>query len=109
MRINDREVGFAWTTGAYVDYNDWVVNHTNASVSRARLERAVIMSAEYNRINKDKDAKPLTVGEIRDLPVYVMEEIFTETDRIVERDSKRTVETKEDTNGKNVKSEQKSS
>ena len=104
MEINGREVGFAWTTGAYVDYNDWIVRNANASVVRARVQRAVIMNAEYNRINKDKDAKALTVSEIRDLPVYVTEELFALTDEIVKRDGKREVETKDDPEQKNAES-----
>ena len=102
MRINDREVGFAWTTGAYVDYNDWVVKNMNSSSIRARVQRAVIMNEEYIRIHKD-GTKPLTVGEIRDLPVYVTEELFALTEEIVKRDSKREVET-EEPKGKNAKS-----
>ncbi|MDO4749983.1 MAG: hypothetical protein Q4A39_03985 [Eubacteriales bacterium] len=103
MRINGREVGFAWTTGAYVDYNDWIVRNTSASVTRARIERAAIMNAEYNRIHKDEATKPLTVAEIRDLPVYVTEELFKVTDEVVERESKREVET-EESKEKNAKS-----
>ena len=104
MEINGREVGFAWTTGAYVDYNDWIVRNASASVVRARVQRAVIMNAEYNRINKDKDAKALTVSEIRDLPVYVTEELFALTDEIVKRDGNREVETKDDPEQKNAES-----
>ena len=103
MIINDREVGFAWTTGAYVDYNDWIVRNTSASVTRARIERAAIMNAEYNRIHKDAATKPLTVAEIRDLPVYVTEELFKATDEVVEREGKREVET-EEPKEKNAKS-----
>ena len=103
MIINDREVGFTWTTGAYVDYNDWIVRNTSASVTRARIERAAIMNTEYNRIHKDAATKPLTVGEIRDLPVYVTEELFKVTDEVVERESKREVET-EEVKEKNAKS-----
>lgn len=102
MRINNREVQFAWNTGAFVDYNDWIVRNTSASVTRAKVQRAVIMNAEYNRIHK-VEGPVLTIDEIRDLPVYVMEELFAETDAVVERDSKRQVETAE-AKGKNAKS-----
>lgn len=102
MKINNREVGFAWTTGAFVDYNDWIVRNTSASVTRAKVQRAVIMNAEYNRVNK-VEGPVLTIDEIRDLPVYVMEDLFAETDAIVDRDSKRQVEAQEP-KGKNAKS-----
>jgi hypothetical protein len=103
MVINNRQVGFAWTTGAFVDYNDWVVRNQQASVARAKLQRAVIMNAEHLRIHKSKEA-PLTIEELRDLPVYAMEELLAETDAVIERDSKREIETKESKTGKNVKS-----
>lgn len=102
MKINEREVGFAWTTGAYVDYNDWIVRNTSASVTRAKVERAVLMNAEFNRIHKDEATKPLTTGEIRDLPVYMTEELFALTDEIVKRDGQRQIET-EEPKGKNAK------
>ena len=102
MIINDREVGFAWTTGAYVDYNDWIVKNTNVSVIRARVQRAIFMNEEYIRIHKD-GTKPLTVSEIRDLPVYVTEELFALTDEIVKRDGQRQVEA-EEPKGKNAES-----
>lgn len=94
MKINGREVGFAWTAGAFVDYNDWIVRNASSSVVRAKIQRAVIMQAEFNRIHKDS-TKALTIDEIRDLPVYDLEDLFSETDRIVETDGKRQVETKE--------------
>ncbi len=103
MVINGREVGFTWNTGAYVDYNDWIVRNSSASVARAKVQRAVLMNTEYNRINKDPESKPLTVEEIRELPVYDFEALLAETDKIVERDGKRQIETAE-SKGKNAKS-----
>lgn len=94
MTINGREVGFAWTSGAYVDYNDWIVRNASSSVVRARIQRAIIMQAEYNRVHNDS-TELMTVGEIRDLPVYELEDLLAETDRIVETEGKRQVETKE--------------
>lgn len=102
MKVNGREIGFAWTAGAYVDYNDWIVRNSNSSVVRARVQRVIIMNEEYNRIHNDS-AKALTVEEIRGLPVYELEDLFAETDRIVEADGKRQVETKEP-KGKNAES-----
>ena len=37
MIINDREVKFFYSIDAYCRYNDWVVAHQNASVSRAMI------------------------------------------------------------------------
>ena len=102
MMINGREVGFAWTSGAYVDYNDWIVRNASSSVVRAKIQRAIIMQAEYNRVHMDS-TKELSVEEIRDIPVYDLEDLFAETDRIVETEGKRQVETKEP-KGKNAKS-----
>lgn len=102
MTINGREVGFAWTSGAYVDYNDWIVRNASSSVVRAKIQRAIIMHAEYNRIHKDS-TELMTVGEIRDLPVYELEDLFAETDRIVDTEGKRQVET-EEPKEKNAKS-----
>lgn len=94
MTINGREVGFAWTSGAYVDYNDWIVRNASSSVVRARIQRAIIMQAEYNRVHNDS-TELMTVGEIRDLPVYELEDLLAETDRIVKAEGERQVETKE--------------
>ena len=93
MKVNDREVGFVWTVGAFCDYNDYVVANSGVSVARANVEKAAAMSREYSRIHAG--TKPLTVEEINALPVYVMAEILAEVEKAETEGSVRTVETEE--------------
>ena len=103
MIIGDREVRFFYSIDAYCRYNDWVVAHQNASVSRAMIEQAIIMNHAYNRANGIDESEDLTYEEIKDLPFAVFSQLTKEAEDQKKADSEISVETK-DTKGKNAKS-----
>jgi macrodomain Ter protein organizer (MatP/YcbG family) len=95
MIINDREVKFFYSIDAYCRYNDWVVAHQNASVSRAMIEQAILMNQAYNRAHGIDETQDLTYAEIKDLPFSVFNQLTKEADDQKKADSEVTVETKE--------------
>lgn len=102
MIIGDREVKFFYSVDAYCRYNDWVIAHQNASVSRAMIEQAIIMNQAYNRANGIDASEDLTYDEIKDLPFSVFSQLTKEADNQKKADSEISVETKEPKR-KNVK------
>lgn len=90
MKINGREVGFAFTIGSYCDISDYVVKNPDVSSATARLHKAVFMNRAYNELN-EIDEPELTVDELRKLPGHVMVNLISEMDAVEEEDKKRTV------------------
>ena len=94
MKINNREVMFAYSIGAHCDFSDWVVTHQDSSGARAQVVKAVMMHKAYLDQTGEK-VEPLTEKEVRGLPVYVLKEMIEEMKAAEARDSERTVEVDE--------------
>lgn len=91
MKINNKEVGFIYTTGVFCDYSDYIVSHPDVSTATARLYEAEIMSREYAKLHDD--AEPITVEELRGLMVYEMQEVVEAVKQAESEGSARKVET----------------
>ena len=91
MKLNGREVGFAYTIGAHCDIADYVVAHPDVSAATARLYKAIYMNRAYNEVH-DTNTDELTIKELRALPMWQMEEMTAEMDEAEKNDSTRTVE-----------------
>lgn len=96
MKIGDREVKFAWTTGAFSDYHDWVLANQNLSGAHAQIYKAVVMHRAYLDTHPDTGVKPVTEKEVRALPFYIFKELMEEMKEAEARDSERTVEIAEE-------------
>lgn len=92
MKINNREVGFLWSVGAFCDYNDFLVANPETSIARANMKKAVLMSQAYCDAN---GGEPLTEKELASQPVYIIDELFPAIKKAEEEGSVRTVETQE--------------
>ena len=95
MKINDREVCFAYTTGAHCDFSDWVVTHQDSSAAHAQIVKACIMHRAFLEMTGDKTTSALTEKEVRNLPVYEFKAMLEEIKVAEARDSERTVEVAE--------------
>lgn len=95
MILNGREVHFFYSIDAYCSYNDWVIAHQNAAVSRGVIERAIIMNKAYNRVHGIDESEDLTYDELKALPFAVYNELVKEVDEQIKKDSTITIETKE--------------
>lgn len=93
MEINGREVGFAWTVGAYCDYSDYVAAHEKVSVARANVRQALAMNKAYNELNDIKTGA-LTEKELLKLPFSALTKIQKEMEKVMAEDSKTTVDIK---------------
>lgn len=91
MKINGRDVHFAYTIGAKCDFEDWYVMHENSSVSTAIVERALIMNRAWINANNPKE-KPLTREELRNLPANEFDALAAALDVQEKKDSRQTVE-----------------
>lgn len=95
MKINDREVRFAYTTGAHCDFSDWVVTHQDSSGAHAQVVKAVMMHKAFLEMTGDKTTPALTEKEVRGLPLYEFKQLIEEMKAAEARDSERTVEVDE--------------
>lgn len=93
MKVNGKEIGFAYTIGAYCDINDYVVANPDVSAATANLHKAVFMNRAYNDMHGSSDE--ITVEELRKLPIRDMEELLAEMKAAEQAGSARTVETEE--------------
>lgn len=93
MKIHDKEIGFLWSIGAYCDYNDYVVSHSEVSVATADLYKAEFMSRAYAKANEG--AEVITVDELRTMMLYDLKDILDAVKAAEAEGSKRTVETVE--------------
>lgn len=100
MTINGREIHFAYTTWAYVEYNEWLVKNPDVSVAKARVQLAIIMHKAYLDANGIKGEKCLTPEELYPLPVGRLEMLLKEAENQRAEDSKTDIEVE----GKNAKS-----
>ncbi len=101
MYLNGREVKFAYTAAAYLDYNDYLVKNEQVSLAMARVQLAVIMNRAYLKTEGIKDVKPITVEELLPLKYAELEELLQEAELQRKEDSTQTVEVKEK-NGKSA-------
>lgn len=92
MKINDKEVGFLWSVGAFCDYNDYLVANPEVSIARANIKKAVLMNKAYCEVY---GGEPLTEAELTSQPVYVIDELFPAIKKAEEEGTVRTVETQE--------------
>lgn len=92
MKINNREVGFLWSVGAFCDYNDFLVANPDVSIARANIKKAVLMNKAYCEAN---GGEPITEKDLASQPVYVIDELFPAIKAAEEAGSVRTVETQE--------------
>ena len=103
MKINGKEFGMFYSTGAHCAWNNYLVANPKVGVSEATVMRAVFMHDAYNKANGIKESNPVTKETIMNLPYAILEELEKEVEAQVERDSKVTVEL-EEKKGKNGKS-----
>lgn len=93
MKINGKEIGFAYTIGAYCDINDYVVANPDVSAATANLHKAVFMNRAYNEIHGTSDT--ITVTELRGLPIGELEKLLAEMKAAEQEGSTRQVEAEE--------------
>ena len=103
MKINGKEFGMFYSTGAHCAWNNYLVANPNVGVSEATVMRAVFMHDAYNKANGIKESNPVTKEAIMKLPYSVLQELEKAVDEQVKKDSLVTVET-EEPKGKNGKS-----
>lgn len=92
MEINGKEFGMAYTVGAHVRWNSYIVSHQQSAFAEAQFEKALIMHDEWCRINKVPDGKKVTKAELLAQPFRVFEEITQLCDAQVKADGEQTVE-----------------
>lgn len=90
MKINGKDVYFAYTVGAYCDFSDYVVKNPEVSTATATLHKAVFMARAYNLAN-GIDGE-LTIDELRAMPAADMVMLKAELDKAEKEGSQRTVE-----------------
>ena len=81
MRINGREVHFAFTVGSYCDISDYVVANPDVSTATAKA---------YNEAHGIDDN--LTIEELRALPGADMVILSAEMEKAEKEGTERTVE-----------------
>lgn len=93
MKINGKDIGFAYTVGAYCDINDYVVANPDVSLATANLHKAVIMNRAYNDMHGSSDS--ISIEELRQLPFGELDELLKEIKEAEEAGNKRLVEVEE--------------
>lgn len=93
MKVNGREINFAYTVGVWCDINDYVTANPDVSAATANVFKAVYMNKAYNEIHGLSN--PLTVEEIRALPASVMFEMLELMKAAEKKGTERTVEAEE--------------
>ena len=90
MRINDKEINFAYTVGAYCDICDYVAANPDVSTATAQMYKAVFMSKAYAEAN---GGETVTIEELRALPFPAYQDVLNEATKAEAEGTKRTVET----------------
>lgn len=93
MDINGKEVNFFYSVGARCEYEEYCINHPKASVTRAIINKAIIMNRAYNVANGITGG--ITEKELMALPNERFEELALAIDAQEKKDSGITVETEE--------------
>lgn len=101
MIINGKEIRFLYSIGARCNYEEYCINHPKVSVTRAIVNKAIIMNRAYNDANGTTDT--VSEREILSLPNRELEKLAVELDEQEKADSAITVEV-EEVEGKNAKS-----
>ena len=65
VEINGKEYGLFYSVRAHCEYDDYVCEHPNVSVTRAIIQKAIIMSKAYCDIH---GGTPLKSADIMNLP-----------------------------------------
>ena len=102
MEIKGKEVKFFYSVGARCEYEEYIIAHPKVSVSRALVNKAIIMNRAYNRAN-GINGGDITEKELLELPNAQFEEMALDLDAQEKKDSGITVET-EEVKSKNGKS-----
>lgn len=101
MYLNGREVKFAYTAGAYLDYQEWLISKDKVSEALADVQLAIFMHRAYLKMEGIKDIKPLAVDELVNLKYWQLKELIDESQLAKKADSTQTVEV-EEKNGKSA-------
>lgn len=65
VELNGKEYGLFYSVKAHCDYDDYVCEHQNVSVTRAIIQKALIMSKAYCDLH---GGTPLKSSDIMGLP-----------------------------------------
>ena len=65
VELNEKEYGLFYSVKAHCDYDDYVCEHQNVSVTRAIIQKALIMSKAYCDLH---GGTPLKSADIMNLP-----------------------------------------
>ena len=65
VELNGKEYGLFYSVKAHCDYDDYVCEHQNVSVTRAIIQKALIMSKAYCDLH---GGTPLKSADIMGLP-----------------------------------------
>ena len=65
VKINGQEYGLFYSVRAHCRYDDYIVANQNVSITRAIIQKAIIMSEAYCKLH---GGKPLKSDDIMDLP-----------------------------------------
>ena len=95
MQINGKELGMAYTTGAHLDFQDWVVSHPKDSLAHAQIESVIIMHKWWCLLNSVPEKDRVTREEILALPhAGNFDEMLTLAQAIMKGDKQQSVEAK---------------
>lgn len=65
VEINGRKIDLFYSVRAHCEYDDYVCDHPNVSITRAIIQKALIMSKEYCALH---GGTPLASADIMGLP-----------------------------------------
>lgn len=99
MKINGKEINFEYTIGAYCDFLDYCAAHTEVSMARANLYKALYMNRAYVQAH---GGDSVTIEEIMGLPKSDYDNLVAELQQAEESGSKRTVETVDNSKKKDI-------
>jgi len=93
MKINGKDINFAYTIGAYCDFSDYCAGHPEVSLARASVYKALYCNRAYVQMHEGADT--ITLEEVMALPQDKYNELMAEVKKAEDSGSKRSVETVE--------------
>ena len=94
MQINGKELGMAYTVGAHVEWQNWIVAHQNDSLAQAKLESVMIMHKWWCQQNKIPEKQRVTREEILAQPHGIFDEMLELAEAVMKADKEQSVEAK---------------
>ena len=94
MQINGKELGMAYTVGAHVEWQNWIVANSEKSLVQAKLESVIIMHKWWCLQNKIPEKERVTREEILAQPNSIFDEMTDLAEAIMKNDKEVTVEAK---------------